>query len=125
MERTACGSREQVNCEHMQVFFFDEYAAAALGMAGGSSGRLDARVLQVQNGFHGKVGCEDGVRRGQVQPGSLWWTSTHREEDETTLRVWEQRENLGPALHGRCSMFWGYRFRRDGKVNQVTEKTHR
>ena len=73
MERTAEGSREGGQlCAYAVFFFFDEYTAAALGMAGGSSGRLGARVLQVQNGFHGKVGCEDGVRRGQVEPESLW-----------------------------------------------------
>ena len=29
-------------------------------MAGGSSGRLGARILQVKNGFHGKPGRQDG-----------------------------------------------------------------
>ena len=38
-------------------------------MAGRSSDRLGARTLQEQNDFHGKLGRDDGIRRGQTLRG--------------------------------------------------------
>ena len=38
-------------------------------MAARSLDRLGATTFQVQNGFHGKLGREDGGRRGQALRG--------------------------------------------------------
>ena len=40
-----------------------------------------------------------------AKPESLWWTSTHKDEDTATLRV-EAEGNLGTCPSVRCSMSW-------------------
>ena len=66
--RLHVGAERGVNCEHMQAPA-DERIPEALGMAGGQADRSATRKVQIQCGFHGKLGCEDGMRRGQALSG--------------------------------------------------------
>ena len=47
----------------------DEYIAEARRVAGRSQDRLGSSILPIQDGFHGKLGSEDSVKRGQTLSG--------------------------------------------------------
>ena len=52
----------------------------------------------------------------ELKPESLWWTSTHKHEDIRTLTV-------GSRPFCEFVDVLGYRFHRDGKGFQGTERT--
>ena len=71
-------------------------------MSGRSSNRLGTMVLQVQNGLHGKLGREDGGRRGHAFCGieDLTLTGIHRHVVAALLA--EMKDVRGSACFENC-----------------------
>ena len=63
----------------------------------------------------------DGRRHG-AKPESLWWTNTHKGEDEKDAEIGKQSEKLGCAFAEPFDLLC-CRFRRTGRGIQRTEKT--
>ena len=59
------------------------------------------------------------------KPESLWWTSTYKEDDVSTLKVGTREKILGLALHGKYLMSWAVVFDEMGKGVQGRVKTLR
>ena len=70
------GAERGINCEHMQAMVTN--IPETLEVAGRPTDGLAARILQKQYGRHGKLGREDGIRRGQsVVPKIPTLTEVH------------------------------------------------
>ena len=61
------GAERGVNCEHVGPG--DKYIPETLEVAGRPTDRVAARILQIKSGLHGKLGREDGSRRGHALSG--------------------------------------------------------
>ena len=55
----------------------------------------------------------------EPKPESLWWMSSYEEEDQVTLKVWEEEEGkIGTCLSGRSSRYWCIAFNVMGRAHK-------